>query len=110
VVRNAAPQAILFYASTKKVYGSLEDVAIVEDETRYRYKDQPNGIAENRGIDFHSPYGCSKGSGDQYMHDYARIYNLKTVVMRQSCIYGIRHGTADHHLWQRQAGTGCIVD
>jgi len=85
-VRAAAPQAIVFYASTNKVYGGMEHVAIVEEQTRYRYRDLPNGIPEGQLLDFHSPYGCSKGAGDQYVRDYARIYGLKTVVFRQSCL------------------------
>ncbi len=87
-VREAAPQAIVFFASTNKVYGGMESLAVVEDGTRYRYRDHPLGVPEDLPLDFHSPYGCSKGSGDQYVRDYARIYGLKTVVMRQSCIYG----------------------
>lgn len=99
VMRNAAPQAILFYASTNKVYGGMEDIEIIEEETQYRYADQPYGIAETRHLDFHSPYGCSKGSGDQYVRDYARIYNLRTVVMRQSCIYGTRQLGVEDQGW-----------
>ena len=64
----------LLYASTNKVYGGLEDVAVVERNGRYAYRDCPHGIAEDRPLDFHSPYGCSKGAGDQYVVDYARIY------------------------------------
>ncbi len=89
-VRTIAPQAIVFYASTNKVYGGMEDVAIVEDETRYHYRGLPFGVSEEQLLDFHSPYGCSKGCGDQYVRDYARIYGLRTVVFRQSCIYGTR--------------------
>lgn len=99
VMRHAAPQAILFYASTNKVYGGMEDIEIIEEEVQYRYADQPYGIAETRHLDFHSPYGCSKGSGDQYVRDYARIYNLRTVVMRQSCIYGTRQLGVEDQGW-----------
>lgn len=80
----------LLYASTNKVYGGLEDVAVVERDGRYAYRDYPDGIAEDRPLDFHSPYGCSKGAGDQYVVDYARIYGLPTVVFRQCTIYGPR--------------------
>ena len=92
-------EAVVLYASTNKVYGGMESVAIVEEETRYRYRDLPKGISEDRPLDFHSPYGCSKGSGDQYVRDYARIYGLKTVVMRQSCIYGRRQMGAEDQGW-----------
>ena len=98
-VRNAAPQAVLFYASTNKVYGGLEAASVVENETRYRYRDHPYGISEDQPLDFHSPYGCSKGSGDQYVRDYARIYGLRTVVMRQSCIYGTRQLGVEDQGW-----------
>lgn len=98
-VRKFAPDAVVVYASTNKVYGRMEDVAIVEGPTRYRYRDNPFGIAEDRPLDFHSPYGCSKGCGDQYVRDYARIYGLKTVVMRQSCIYGTRQFGVEDQGW-----------
>ncbi len=80
----------LLYASTNKVYGGLTDVAVVERDGRYTYRDCPDGIAEDRPLDFHSPYGCSKGAGDQYVVDYARIYGLPTVSFRQCTIYGPR--------------------
>ena len=64
-----------------------------------RISQYPNGIAESRGLDFHSPYGCSKGTGDQYMHDYARIYDIPTVVFRQSCIYGTRQFGVEDQGW-----------
>jgi CDP-paratose 2-epimerase len=98
-VRAVAPQAITFYASTNKVFGGMEQIAIVEGETRYRYRDFPLGIAEDAPLDFHSPYGCSKGAGDQYMRDYARIYGLRTVVFRQSCIYGWRQFGVEDQGW-----------
>jgi CDP-paratose 2-epimerase len=82
------PKAFFIFTSTNKVYGGLETLSIVEDETRYRLVDLPNGIPETQNLDFHSPYGCSKGAADQYTRDYARIYGLNTVVFRQSCIYG----------------------
>lgn len=81
------PKATLIFASTNKVYGGLEDLELVESETDYRFKSLI-GIDESRLLDFHSPYGCSKGCADQYVRDYSRIYNLNTVVFRQSCIYG----------------------
>ena len=78
----------ILYASTNKVYGHLPDVNIIEHNTHYSLADYPHGIAEEFPVHFHSPYGCSKGAGDQYFLDYARIYGLKTIVFRQSCIYG----------------------
>lgn len=87
-VRKYNPKAILLYTSTNKVYGGMEDEKIIEKATRYEYKNLPFGISEKYPLDFHSPYGCSKGTADQYVRDYARIYDLKTIVFRQSCIYG----------------------
>jgi len=87
--RHAGTNPIFLYASTNKVYGGMEDVVVIERETRYAYRDFPFGISEAQPLDFHSPYGCSKGAGDQYARDYARIYGLPTVVFRQSCIYGL---------------------
>jgi len=87
-VRLSSSRPIVIYSSTNKVYGGMEDLEVEESGGRYAYADQPHGIPENRPLDFHSPYGCSKGAGDQYVIDYARIYDLQTVVFRQSCIYG----------------------
>jgi CDP-paratose 2-epimerase len=98
-VRQAAPEALVIYASTNKVYGGMEDVGTVLDGDRYRYADLPQGAAEDRPLDFHSPYGCSKGAGDQYVRDYARIYGLRTVVFRQSCIYGTRQFGVEDQGW-----------
>ena len=97
--RQQAPDAILLYASTNKVYGGMETVEVVEDATRYCYEDLPLGISEDQGLDFHSPYGCSKGAGDQYVRDYARIFGMRTVVMRQSCIYGTRQFGVEDQGW-----------
>ncbi len=88
--RLSGRNPIVLYSSTNKVYGGMEDVRVVEKETRYEYADFPLGMSETQPLDFHSPYGCSKGTGDQYMRDYARIYDLPTVVFRQSTIYGPR--------------------
>ncbi len=89
----------LFFSSTNKVYGGMEDVVTVEEETRYSYRDFPLGIPENRVLDFHSPYGCSKGAADQYVRDYSRIYDMPTVVFRQSCIYGYRQFGIEDQGW-----------
>jgi len=97
--RIVADDPVFIYSSTNKVYGGLEDVGIVEEPTRYRYEALPHGIPETQQLDFHSPYGCSKGAGDQYVRDYARIYGLRTVVARQSCIYGYRQFGIEDQGW-----------
>jgi len=86
--RRQARKPIVLYASTNKVYGAMSEVAVREEATRYVYRELSHGIAETQPLDFHSPYGCSKGTGDQYTRDYWRIYGVPTVVFRQSCIYG----------------------
>lgn len=98
-LRLNCPQAIFLNASTNKVYGGMEGVRIVERETRYDYEDFVHGIPENFPLEFHSPYGCSKGAADQYTVDYARIYGLKTVTLRQSCIYGPRQFGVEDQGW-----------
>lgn len=97
--RLSGRNPLFLYASTNKVYGGMDDVAIVEESTRYRYADFPEGISESQPLDFHSPYGCSKGAGDQYVRDYARIYGMPTVVFRQSCIYGPRQYGIEDQGW-----------
>jgi CDP-paratose 2-epimerase len=92
-------QPAFFYASTNKVYGGMEDIVVEKGDTSYYYRDFPQGIPEDRLLDFHSPYGCSKGAADQYVRDYARIYRLKTVVFRQSCIYGYRQFGIEDQGW-----------
>lgn len=78
----------VIYSSTNKVYGEMEELEVKEGETSYHYQDLPHGVPETQPLDFHSPYGCSKGTGDQYVRDYHRMYGVPTVVFRQSCIYG----------------------
>ena len=97
--RLSGSDPVFLYASTNKVYGGMEDVPIVEDATRWRYADLPFGCPESQPLDFHSPYGCSKGTGDQYVRDYARIYGLRSVVFRQSCIYGPRQFGVEDQGW-----------
>ena len=97
--RQADQSPAVLYASTNKVYGGMEKVDVVEEESRYRYADFPFGVSEAYPLDFHSPYGCSKGAGDQYVHDYFRIYGLPTVVMRMSCIYGPRQFGIEDQGW-----------
>jgi CDP-paratose 2-epimerase len=85
-IRLHSPNTTLLFASTNKVYGNYQS-DLIEEEKRYSYVFD-GGVNEETSLDFHSPYGCSKGSADQYVRDYSRIYGLKTVVLRQSCIYG----------------------
>jgi len=97
--RLSGKNPIVIYSSTNKVYGGMDDVKVAEDATRWHYKDLPFGASEDQPLDFHSPYGCSKGAGDQYVRDYARIYDLRTVVFRQSCIYGPRQFGIEDQGW-----------
>lgn len=97
--RLSGGDPVFLYASTNKVYGGLADVVVEEEPTRYRFRDLPLGIPENQPLDFHSPYGCSKGTGDSYVQDYARIYGLRTVVFRQSAIYGPRQLGVEDQGW-----------
>ena len=97
--RASGRQPIVIYASTNKVYGGMEEVELFEEPTRWRYKDLISGCPETQPLDFHSPYGCSKGTGDQYVRDYARMYDLPTVVFRQSCIYGPRQFGIEDQGW-----------
>ena len=89
-VRLHAPEAVVVYSSTNKVYGDLLQFEYLEAETRFQCVERPHGFDEHTQLDFHSPYGCSKGTADQYMLDYARIFGLKTVVFRHSSMYGGR--------------------
>jgi CDP-paratose 2-epimerase len=97
--RKSGRNPVFIYSSTNKVYGGMEDVKVAEFATRYDYADLPEGAAESQPLDFHSPYGCSKGCGDQYVRDYHRIYGLPTVVFRQSCIYGLRQFGVEDQGW-----------
>jgi len=94
--RGSSRCPIVLYASTNKVYGSMSSAPVVEGPTSYRYRDLDKGVSENQPLDLHSPYGCSKGCGDAYVRDYARIYDLPGVVLRQSCVYGpLQYGVED---------------
>jgi len=97
--RKLEKKPIVLYSSTNKVYGGMESVRVQENESNYNYEDFPNGISEEFPLDFHSPYGCSKGTGDQYARDYFRIYGLPTIVLRQSCIYGTRQFGIEDQGW-----------
>lgn len=80
----------VIFTSTNKVYGGMDNIPIVENGGRYEYGEERyrKGVDESQPLDFHSPYGCSKGAADQYVHDYHRIYGMPTTVFRMSCIYG----------------------
>ena len=97
--RSSGRRPIVVFTSTNKVYGGMEDVEIAERATRHEYAALHTGVPESRGLDFHSPYGCSKGAADQYVRDYARIYGLPTVVFRMSCIYGPRQFGNEDQGW-----------
>lgn len=87
-VRQHSPATVVIGMSSNKLYGDLSDVRIVEESTRYVAPDWPRGFDESLPMDFHGPYGCSKGVADQYLGDYARTYGLKTASLRQSSVYG----------------------
>lgn len=89
-LRKFSPQTAMFFSSTNKVYGDLEQYTYRENSRRYECVEFPDGFDEEVPLDFRSPYGCSKGAADQYMLDYARIFGLKTVVFRHSSMYGSR--------------------
>lgn len=92
----------LLYTSTNKVYGTLSEVAVTLQDGRYGPDDpelRANGISETQALDFHSPYGCSKGAAEQYVLDYARIYHLPAVVFRMSCIYGPHQRGSEDQGW-----------
>ena len=117
-VRRAGRNAPVIFASTNKVYGNLDDLAMHEEAERYRPADEAiacHGIAEDRPLDFCTPYGCSKGLADQYVLDYAHSFGLRTAVLRMSCIYGPRQfGTEDqgwvaHFLIRALAGEALTI-
>lgn len=98
-VRVYSPETTIIYSSTNKVYGDLENINYQEVAKRYICPDYPRGFDELITLDFHSPYGCSKGAADQYMLDYARMFGLKTVVFRHSSIYGGRQFSTYDQGW-----------
>jgi CDP-paratose 2-epimerase len=98
-VKNYSIHSKVIYSSTNKVYGDLEQYNYIENETRYICLDKPNGFCENTQLSFHSPYGVSKGSADQYFLDFNRIFGLKTVVFRHSSIYGSRQFSTENQGW-----------
>lgn len=87
-VRTRSPQTTVIGMSSNKIYGDLEQLHYEETNTRYVAVDYPNGFDESLPLEFHGPYGCSKGAADQYLADYGRIFNLRTASLRQSSVYG----------------------
>ena len=98
-IRNFSPDTFVIYSSTNKVYGDLEWVNYDENETRYLAEGYLNGFPENIPLSFQSPYGCSKGSADQYLLDYHRIYGIKTAVFRHSSMFGQRQFSTYDQGW-----------
>src|SRR5207237_6584512 len=96
--RNSSRRPCVLFTSTNKVYGNMASEAIVSSRSRYSYVGS-DGVSEAQPLDFHSPYGCSKGAADQYVHDYARIFDLPTVVFRMSCIAGPRQFGNEDQGW-----------
>lgn len=95
-VRKYSPHSVVMYSSTNKVFGDFEHLHFKETETRYICEEYPNGFPSDMTLDFHSPYGCSKGCADQYLLDFHRIYGIKTIVFRHSSMYGVnQHATFD---------------
>ncbi|RPD40497.1 GDP-mannose 4,6-dehydratase [Chitinophaga barathri] len=95
-VRKYSPTSVILYSSTNKVYGDFSDLTFEETNTRYVCKEYPYGFPESLTLEFHSPYGCSKGAADQYLLDYSRIFGIKTIVFRHSSMYGSnQHATFD---------------
>jgi CDP-paratose 2-epimerase len=112
--RKSGNHPFLLFTSTNKVYGDFGSSDLYLDDKRYRSRN-PEGTSETQPLDFHSPYGCSKGAADQYVRDYARIYGLRTVVFRMSCIAGARQfgnedqGWVAHFLYSALRGTPITI-
>lgn len=98
-IRLSKRKPFVIYSSTNKVYGEMNEHKLIEQKTRYRYARLPHGLPETQQLDFHSPYGCSKGTAEQYVRDYSRIYGIPSVVLRQSCIYGPRQFGVEDQGW-----------
>lgn len=98
-VREYCPDCLVAYSSTNKVYGDLIQQSYIEEGKRYRVEGSPNGFDESLALDFASPYGCSKGAADQYVRDWHRNFDLRTVVFRHSSIYGGRQFSTFDQGW-----------
>ena len=97
--RGSGRNPVFIFASTNKIYNGINELDIAERATRYEFRDLQGGVSEAQPLDFHSPYGCSKGAADQYVRDYHRIYGLRSVVFRQSAIYGERQFGVEDQGW-----------
>jgi CDP-paratose 2-epimerase len=98
--RASGKKPFVLFTSTNKVYGALDSLQVVADGTHYRAENRDfHGVNELEPLDFHSPYGCSKGAADQYVRDYGRIYHLPTAVFRMSCIAGPRQFGNEDQGW-----------
>ena len=109
-VRLHSPHTFFINASTNKVYGKMEQLGVVERNGRYEYESLLTGVAESQNLDFHSPYGCSKGVADQYTIDYSRVYDLQSVTLRQSCIYGPRQFGIEDQGWVAWFTIAALLD
>lgn len=98
-VRLSGQKMPFFFTSTNKVYGEMSHVPVIEVDGAWDYDGLPLGVSENELLDFHSPYGCSKGTADQYVRDYGRIYGIPTVVFRMSCQFGPRQFGNEDQGW-----------
>ena len=98
-LRTRNSNSLFVYASTNQVYGAVENIPLVETETRYDFKELKKGISEQFPLDFLSPYGCSKGGGEIYSIDYARVYGIKSCIVRFGGIYGKNQYSTEDHGW-----------
>ncbi|MBN1233076.1 MAG: GDP-mannose 4,6-dehydratase [Candidatus Coatesbacteria bacterium] len=109
-IRLSGKKPVTLFTSTNKVYGGMETAKVILDKNRYCYADFPEGISEEWPLDFHSPYGCSKGGADQYFRDYSRIYDLPITVFRMSCIYGIHQFGNEDQGWVAHFARCALTD
>lgn len=109
-VRLRSPQTVVIGMSSNKLYGDLSGVRIVEEATRYAAPDWPRGFDETLPMDFHGPYGCSKGVADQYLGDYARTFGLRTASLRQSSVYGPHQHPRSDQGWVAHLLTEAVAD
>ncbi|MBL8026575.1 MAG: NAD-dependent epimerase/dehydratase family protein, partial [Fibrobacteres bacterium] len=99
VIRKENPEALMLFSSSMRVYGQMQNEPVVKSGRAYQLKNYPKGIPENYPLNLHTPYSCSKGAADQYVRDYSRVFGLRTVVFRQSCIYGPGQFAIENHGW-----------
>ncbi len=106
--RRSEPPPPVLFTSTNKVYGGLDDIPVELDGERYVLTGTPAGVGEDRPLDFHSPYGCSKGAADQYVRDYGRVFGVPAVVLRMSCVYGRRQWGTEDQGWVAHFGRALL--